>query len=281
MLTIRQTNINFLFLPVILLFVVGYFPAIELLVHKWWTIDDYTHALFIAPIVIYILWQKRSLFLTQDSGSPSAILFILLSTGCYIFSLSVQVPTFIFLSLILSITSFLLFFGGYQSIPKLAIPILLLLILIPIPNQILSALTGTLQLRISEVSEVIIRLFSVPMFREGNIIHVQQLAFQVVEACSGIRSLISMVTMAVLVSYYTLSRFSSLLILLISAVPIALLINIIRVVVMVVIYHYFKLDLSEGTYHTLLGLFLFVFGLALLFLIQQLLEQWERKKSNN
>ena len=271
----------YLYPGLLLLFsAVTFYPALRLLVQKWQASEDYTHAFLVAPAVVYMIWERRRL-LIESQGSPTVgLLLATASIVAYLFTLILQIPTLIFLATIAFVVSMLVFYGGFRVLVPLALPVLLLVMTIPIPNQVLSSLTATLQLRISEISEVIIRLFAIPLFREGNVLNVQGMSFQVVEACSGVRSLISMTTMSLLIGYYLLRRVSSTALLFLFSIPVAILINIIRVVFLVLAYHYFLLDLSTGLAHTLTGLVIFIFGLILLFAGQRLLELWETRKTS-
>ena len=270
-------------LPVIALalFGVAFYPAIELLIAKWSGSDDYTHAFFVVPIAAYMVWQERRLLINSDGRPFLGFFLIICSLAFYLMALQFQVPTVIFLTTMVIPVAVLINFGGFKVLYRLGIPILLLFLIIPIPNQLLSIVTATLQLKVSEISEIIIQFFTVPIFREGNIIEVPGKSFQVVEACSGIRSLISLTTLSLIIGYFNLNRARSIALLLVAAVPVAIFINILRVVSLVLSYYYFGLDLTYGTPHTLLGLVLFGIGLALLFAFQRALELWEIKNKNS
>ncbi len=270
-------------LPVLVLTlcVIGFYPSLDMLTHKWLESDDYTYAFFVGPVIGYMIWVKREYLAHNNGGSLVALFFFVITLSIYLISLQIQVPTFIFLATAVSIISALIYLGGLGVLKEFAVPILLLFMIIPIPGQLLSTLTASLQLRISEISEILIRSFGVPMFREGNILYIENNVFQVIEACSGIRSLLSMTTLSVLLGYFTLTRLSSAILLLLFSIPVAIVINIIRVVVLVLAYHYFHVNLSSGLSHTLTGLFLFSFGLVLLWAFQRMLELWETKKTSN
>ena len=256
--------------------VLVFFPALSLLIEKWLSVEDYAHAFFIVPFIGYMSWQRRTYFQNNNSAPVAGSTLLILSLLAYLFFLKLQVPTLIFLSTASSLISIMIFFAGFSAVKEMAIPILLLFLIIPIPNQILAMLTGSLQLRISEVSELIIRIFGVPMYREGNMLHVQQMTFQVVEACSGMRSLISMTTFSVIVSYFTLTKLWTAAFLLLFSIPVALFINLTRVVTMVLFYNYFSMDLTIGLPHTITGLVLFILGIILLFSFQRVLKNWEK-----
>ena len=257
------------------LFAAAYYPAFTSLVRKWAASEDYTHAFFTVPIILYMFWLQRG---TLAAGTGNTLLGLPLVAGSillYLFSLQLQIPTVIFLATILTIVGAIVYLSGVRVLRDLAIPVLLLFLLIPIPNQLLSMVTATLQLKVSQVSEMVAGFFSIPLFREGNVLHMTGKTFLVVEACSGIRSLISLSTLSLIVGYFTLTRWRSIALLLLLSVPMAIFINFVRVVSLVLIYEWLAIDLSEGAGHTVSSLVLFVLGLGLLLLFQRILESWE------
>ena len=264
------------------LFIVAYFPAFQILAKKWVRLDEYTHAFFTVPIIIYMFWNKRE-FLTENIGRHSylSVLLVVFSIIIYLISLQLQIPTITSLATVMTILSILVYLSGVKSLKKLITPIILLVIIIPIPNQIYSMLTLPLQLKASQASELIIRLLNVPVLREGNVIDIPGKSFQVVEACSGMRSIITLVTLSLIIAYFTLTKNISKLLLLASSIPVAFLVNIIRVVVMVLAFHFFKMDLTSGTVHSIMGIVIFGIALLILFMLTRILETWERKEKQS
>ena len=257
------------------LFSIAFYPALSLVVGKWSVSDDYTHAFFTVPIIIFMFWQKRGELAGNRGNLVLGSVLCAISLFFYLFSLQIQVPTVIFLATVCTIISIVVLLSGVRILGSLVVPLLLLLMIIPIPNQLFSMLTATLQLKVSAVSEMIINLLGVPIFREGNVLHVPGKTFQVVEACSGIRSLISMTTLSLIIGHFTLERGRSIALLFVLSVPIAIVINVIRVVGLVAVYSFWNIDLSYGMPHTVFGILLFLLGLAMLFLFQRILERWE------
>lgn len=275
-----MSQLKVYFLPGILLLgaIVCFYPALHILIQKWWVSEDYSHAFFVVPIIGFIVWQKRIHFTENPASNFPGLVLVILSLLYYLAALQIQVPTLIFLSFIFFFLGCIVFIAGTKSVKHFLLPILLMVMIIPIPNQILSAITGSLQLFISEGAEYVIRLFSVPMLREGNVLHLPNRSFQVIDACSGIRSLISMTTLSVIIGYFTLSRNASKVVLFLFSIPVALLMNLVRVLAVVLLFHFFGLDLTEGTLHTSAGMLLFLAGLAMLFSFQRFLEKWEITK---
>ena len=257
-------------------FVVTFFPAMIELVEKWSKSEDYTHAFFTVPIIAYIFWIERPNLQKTSGNTALSLPLVAGSLIFYLLALQMQIPTAIFLALALTIVSIIIYIYGVRSLRHMTIPLVLLLFILPIPNQILSTVTASLQMNVSKASEVIIQLFNIPLFREGNVLHIPEKTFQVVEACSGIRSLISLTTLSLIFSYFAQNRLWATAALFLFSVPVAIFINIIRIVSLVVLYHFYHIDLSVGTAHTLTGLILFLGGLILINLFQKMLSSWQK-----
>ena len=265
------------FLPIlcIVAFLISFYPGLKMLIYKWSISEDYSHAFFMVPIIAYMIWQKRDV-LTRYQSSIAGLILVFFSLAGYLVSLKIRVPAAMTITTIAFVISCLFYVGGINLLKDLIVPVLLLIMIIPIPLQLLTVFTGKLQLFVSDVSTQIIHLLGIPLYQEGNVLHIPERSFQVVEACSGIRSLISMTTLSLVVSYFTLSRRRSTIMLFIISIPIALLVNLVRLSSMVAVFYYFKIDITEGTPHTIAGIFLFAFGLILLFVFQRILERWEK-----
>ncbi len=260
------------------LFIVCYFPVFRILVEKWADSEDYTHAFFMVPIIIYLVWGKKEYLVNRQGGNtlfglPLVILSILL----YLLSLQLQIPTVCSLAMVMTLLSVLVYLSGFAAIKELVVPIVLLILIIPIPNQIYSMLTLPMQLKVSQASEIVLQLFSVPVLRDGNIIQIPGKTFLIVEACSGLRSMIALITFSLTIGIFMLTKTLSRVLLLILSVPVAFFINIIRVVSMTLAFHYFKVDLSVGTKHTVLGFVVFGIALAIILMFEKILEKWEIK----
>jgi len=265
-------------LAAVTLFVVGYLPVFQILVKKWLTSDEYSHAFLTLPIIFYMVWRERSVL----AGGPVrysfvGLIILIVSAPVYMFALLTRVHTVIALSMFLTVIGAVIYLGGVRMVKELATPLILLLMLIPVPEQLYIQITFPLQLKVSQISKAVIRLFGVPILREGNIMHIPDKTFEVVEACSGLRSMITMLTLSVIMGYFMLKRLSSKLILVAAGVPTAIFVNIIRVITMILLFQFFRLDLTEGALHTVTGLLIFGIALVILFLILKVLEHWETK----
>ena len=260
------------------LFLICYSPALQRLVDIWASSDEYNHAFLVVPIIFFISWTKRG-ELVENSGRHcnAGLILAIFSSLFYLFALLTDVNTLIFASMLITIVGTIVYLAGYEAIGILLTPILLLVLLIPIPNQLYIQLTAPLKMLVSQISEIVVRFFDVPIFRQGNIMNVPGKTFEVVEACSGLRSMITLLSLSVLVGYFMLSRKMSKTILVVISIPIAVFVNIIRVTSMILLFHFFNLDFSEGALHTVLGMSIFILALMVLFFFQKGLWFWEAK----
>ena len=269
----------YLALSALVLFLVAYFPVFRILAGKWAESEEYSHAFLTLPIILYMVYQNRQRVLeTPATVTPLGLVTLLLASALYYFSLLTEVHTVIALAMYLTVLGAVVFLFGIRSVWVLFTPLLLLLMLIPFPDQLYIQLTFPLQLKVSQMSEAIISLFGIPVHRAGNVLTIPQKSFEVVEACSGLRSVITLLTLSVVMGYFLLVRTTSKLLLVAASIPVAIFVNLIRVVTIVLLFHSFGHDLYEGTLHTVTGLLIFLIALATLFLLQRILEQWEHKQ---
>jgi exosortase len=119
-------------------------------------------------------------------------------------------------------------------------------------------------------------LFGLPVYREGNVIHLPDRTLQVVQACSGLRSMISLLTLSAIFGYLTLKSNLLRTILFFSGIPAAILVNIIRVVLMVVAFYYFNYNLTTGTTHTIFGIIIFALALIFIAITKRVLSLWDK-----
>lgn len=261
-------------------FVLVYFPVWQGLIHAWSQSDDYSHGFFIVPLVVYSLWQKRQeLSRLPAQSSVLGLVLLIASLVLYIMAFYAEIKTVASLAMIFSILGAVLFVYGGTIFREVFFVLLFLLFMIPVPAQIYSAMTIPLQLVVSQVSVWIVMLFGVPIFREGNVIHLPERTLEVVQACSGLRSLMSLLTLSMVVAYFTLRSNWLRVILVMSGVPAAIIVNIFRVLIMIVAFHYFDFNLAQGSVHTIFGIVVFGLAVALVFLIKGVLSFWDRPET--
>jgi exosortase A len=251
-------------------FLAAFYPVWASLVNVWANSDDYSHGFAILPLVGYILWGKRhSLRAAVGRGSAVGLALAVIALLLYLLARIGEILTLAPLAMVLFLAGAVLYLFGAAMLRECAFPLLLLFFMIPLPAQIYSALTLPLQLLVTRIAVELISWGGVPVLCDGNIIHLPAMSFQVVEACSGLRSLTSLLLLGAVLSYFTLRSRLLRLLLFSAALPVAILVNIVRVMALPLASYFFNLDLTEGIPHTLLGMGAFVLALGLLLLLQK------------
>jgi exosortase len=147
--------------------------------------------------------------------------------------------------------------------------------MIPIPAQLYSSLTIPLQLLVSRISTEIAGLIGVPVFREGNVIHIPQQTLEVVQACSGLRSMMTLLTLSTVFGYLSLNSNLLRIGLAFTTIPAAILVNIVRVTAIIISLYYFNRDLMSGSLHNLTGVCMFLLSLIIFVAVRGIFSIWD------
>jgi exosortase len=258
-------------------FILAYFPVLKDLVSAWSGSDEYSHGFFILPISAYIVWSKRELLSKIPvESSRWGLALIIFSLCTYIAAKFGGVITLASFTIILTLAGIIIYFFSLRMFKELLFPLCFLLFMIPVPAQIYSAATIPLQLFVSKISVWIAFLFGVPIFREGNVIYLPERTLQVVQACSGLRSIVSLLMLSSIFGYLTLKSNLLRTILLFMGIPIAIVVNIFRVLLMVLAFYYFNYDLTIGTIHMVFGIVIFFLAIFFLYLFRKAFLFWEK-----
>lgn len=258
-------------------FVISYLPVWKKLFINWYSSDDYSHGFFILPICAYILWSKKDRFKTIPIEQSWLGFFIAVgSLMVFLFSFYAEISTLASLSLVSFIAGAIYYLFGFNILKECAFPLFILLFMIPIPAQIYSQLTIPLQLLVSKISTGFVSIVGIPIYREGNVIHLPGRTLAVVQACSGLRSLMSLLTLSAVFSYFTLNSTVLRSLLFISGVPAAILVNIFRVVLIIFAFQYFEFDLTKGKIHTVFGVIIFVIAVVIVAATRSALLKWDK-----
>ena len=176
-------------------------------------------------------------------------------------------------SLLVIVAGAVLFLHGWHHLRVLTFPILFLLLMVPLPAIVFNQIAFPLQLLASRVGTAGIQACAVPVLREGNVIVLADTSLEVAEACSGIRSLVSLLTLGILYGYFTDPRPWMRAVIALSTVPIAIAANAARVTGTGVLAHYYGVEAATGFFHTFSGWLVFVVAFLLLFVVSRLLER--------
>jgi len=276
----RQQAARFSILLIALLiasFIIAYYPVWKRLILNWYSSDEYSHGFFIVPLACFILWKKREI-LAEIPARPSlwGLTLVLFSLLIYLFAHFAEISTLTSFSMVLLFAGIIIYFYGFKMLKELSFPLFLLLFMIPIPAQIYSALTIPLQLFVTKVSVWLSAHVGIPIYREGNVIHLPDRTMQVVQACSGLRSIISLLTLSAILGYFTLKSNFLRSILFLSGIPAAIFVNIIRILLLIFAFHYLNYDLTTGTIHTVFGIIIFMLALVFIAIIKGVLSIWDK-----
>jgi exosortase len=240
------------------------------LVQQWASDDNYSHGFFVLPLAFYFAWERRR---ALEAALPRPAI-----TGAAVIALSLGVwlaGTFgaeLFLtrvSLIGVIAGTVWFLWGWQHLRILAFPILFLFLMIPLPAIIFNQIAFPLQLFASQVGEQAISAAGIPVLRDGNILRLPSRTLEVAEACSGIRSLVSLIMLGIVLGYFTERRIGPRILIAVSAVPIAILANAARVAGTGIAAEWVSPKAADGFFHTFSGWLVFIVAFVGLMVVQQ------------
>ena len=242
------------------------------LVAQWSADDNYSHGFFVVPLALYFAWERREAFASAPARPGLGGLVII--AGSLLVWAAGTLGAELFLtrvSMVGVIGGAIWFVWGPRHARIMAFPVLFLLLMIPLPAIIFNQLAFPLQLLASQVGEGAITAAGVPVLREGNVLHLPARTLEVAEACSGIRSLVSLLMLAVVLGYFTEPRTPGRVVLALAAIPIAILANAARVAGTGLAAEWIGPAAAEGFFHTFSGWLVFVVAFAGLLLVQQVL----------
>ena len=249
-----------------------YFSVFKSMVQDWINLPDYSHGFFIPFIALYLVWDRSDKLDTLPVLPNNAGIIILLS-GLFLLlvgNLAAESFTMRF-SFLFVLAGIILFLLGWPHLKALLFPVLFLIFMIPIPSILMVKITFPMQLFASRVATESLQLFGIPVLREGNIIHLAHTTLDVAEACSGIRSLISLLALGTIFAYLTQKVFWKRVVLVLSCFPIAIVVNALRVSATGILANHYGIKAAEGFFHGFSGYLLFIFAFMLMFLTGTLL----------
>jgi exosortase len=259
------------------LLILGYAGVLNYLVHQWLNDEDMGHGFFVPVVAGYIAWQRRrDLASAKVSTNYWGLVLVVFSTFLLMVgTLGAQIVVSR-VGFLIALVGAILFLCGAQVLRILAFPLFLLLFMIPIPAMIYARITLPLQLFASRVAETVLGLFGIPVLRDGNVLELASQRLSVVEACSGIRSLLSLSFLSLVYAYFFDAKQWMRWALLAATVPIAIAANSARVTLTGLLSEY-RADLAQGFFHTAEGWVLFIVALAMLIGAHQLINWIYRK----
>lgn len=262
---------------IVLLVVFLYSPVFYDLFSVRWVALDYSHAYFILPVSLGLVWSRRQNLkqLLNQKPETHTFGFFLFFSGLFLFVFGWRmdylcVSTF---SLIPVLCGLVLFLGGKAILKTVLFPILYLIFLVPPPSGIIDDLTQPMQYGVSVASEFILTLFHYPVSREGLLLSIGGNDLFVSQPCSGFRSLVTMFALAIVYIYLSKGTLLKKGVLLLSVVPCALFGNLIRIITLCLITYYMGQEAAMGFFHNFSGMLIFFIMMLCFLLIEALLEK--------
>lgn len=264
---VRAQTISVLWKSLLLVVLVGllYYRVIAKLVVDWAQIQDYSHGFVVPPFAAYLLWKKRET-IAATTIVPTWEGVVVLGFGLLVLIGGVYGAELFLsrVSLVIVLAGIALAFGGWR-ISRLAMPsVVVLLLCIPIPAIVFVHITLPLQILASRAASVLLQLVGVPVLREGNVLVLPSISLEVAEACSGIRSLISLLTLAILYSFLRKRSTFQGLLLALASIPIAIAANALRLLGTGVCVQYWNPERALGFFHEFSGWVMFLLSFILM-----------------
>ena len=239
----------------------------------WWNFDAYSQGMLLPPLALYIAWLQRDRILSCPAATDTrGLLVIAAACGTYLLG-SVASEFFMMrFSFVILLAGLIWTFWGIERLRRLTFPLLLLAAMVPLPVLIYNSLAAPLQLLASDVAANLVQHLGISLFRDGNILQLANITLGVAEACSGLNSLAAMVVGSLLIGYLFCSGLLSRTVLVLSAVPLAIVINIFRVVGTAILADSNE-EYAMGFYHSFSGWLVFVGGCGILYMVALLLHK--------
>ncbi|MDX9715155.1 MAG: exosortase/archaeosortase family protein [Dissulfurispiraceae bacterium] len=262
--TLNANKIWFILLA--LLAGAAYYNIVPSMIAQWYNDENYSHGFLVPLIAGYFFWQRRKEVM-ELKAEPSRLGVYALIFWAVMYILGNYASEYFTMrsSLIVLLVAVVLLFFGSGILKKLALPIGYLFLMVPIPYIIYDSFAFPLKLFVTKISVLSLKLMGIIVLREGNIIMFPNIVLEVADACSGMRSIMSLLALSVAVAF--MGNFSNIKrwILILSAIPIAIATNAGRVIATGILSQFWGASAAEGFFHEFAGMA--VFGVAMVMLI--------------
>lgn len=245
--------------------------------------DDYSHGILLPFISGYLIWEKRAAFRQAIAERKSAAGhpanwggLALFTTGLVLLLIGrasdlMWIKWVSFFPMIIGLIA-AVFGRGLAGL--LAAPIVLNFMAKPFPDSLVPKLFFPLQVLAAKIAAKSLELLGVPVYLFGNIIEIPGMKLMVEEACSGMRSMMAILTVAVIVAYTIRTNIWGKLLLFAGSIIMAIVLNVVRVTVTGILAHFYDPAAATGFFHSFSGMVVFVVGLTLLFALGKLVEKF-------
>jgi exosortase len=255
---------------ILVLLIAAYHQVLYKLFVDWWEIPDASHGFLVFPFAGYLVWSQRTtLCRTELRPTWSGVAIVAAGLATLVFGVFGAELFLSRISLLIALTGLILSFGGRKLLAELRFPLLILLLAIPIPAIIYNQITLPLQTLAARAAAVLLPVFAVPVLREGHVIVLPSMKLEVAQACSGIRSLMSLLTVSILYGHFLETSVWKRMVLALASVPIAVAANCLRIVGTGLCVQYWDPDKALGFFHEFSGWLIFLVSLLCLYLVHR------------
>jgi len=247
------------FAAAIVLLLAAYVPTITWMADRWFAKESYySHGILIPLISLFIIWQRKdALSKVRISGSFAGLWIIAISLFVNILCAALKIYFISGFSLVFAIYGLVLFFFGKDMVRQLIFPLFVLFLMIPLPLVIIGNLTVKLKLLAAHLSTFALNRIGFRCVLDGSVILMPASRLEVAAPCSGLRSIIALLTLGLLFSYSVKTSYLKKSIIFLSSVPIAIASNVLRIVVVAVVNDLYGGKVAMGAFHDLSGFLVF------------------------
>jgi len=259
-------------------FAILFFQPFRLLLTDWWTMPEAGHGLLLGPMAVWLAW-RAGLSEAKPAITTGVILVVL--AVLLRFAAGLAAERFIMRgSMLIAIVGLIVFFRGWKQVANWWLPLLLVCLSIPLPELLTQALALPLQFKASQMGAALLEMRNIPVRLSGNVIRIPGQELFVTEACSGLRSLTALISTAVLMGALAFRHPVTRLVLVALAVPVAIVINGVRVFLTGFLVYFVSPDLGKGFMHLTEGWLLFLVSLICIGAVAWVASFAERKIMN-
>jgi exosortase len=258
-----------------------YAPILGRLVRQWYSDPNYSHGFFVPVLSGYLIWNRRQEIKAVESAPSIWGAVLVLGSFAVLYLGSLGSELFLQrISLVGVIAGLIVYFAGWRRLWAVAFPVAFLLFMIPLPAVIYNQIVFPLQLLASRFATSCLETLNLfPVLREGNLLILDGYTLEVIGACSGIRSLISLVALAMGYSYLCERRIGIRAFLVLAMVPVAIVSNGIRVVITALLVNFYGYKAAEGFMHLFSGWAIFLVSILLLLSLHRLIAAFPRRSA--
>ena len=272
-----RNNKSLLFASIVISAVVGvlYWPVIVPMVKQWASDDNYSHGFLVPVISFYLAYMRRDKLQTANVRPCNAGIALIVF-GLILLILGWVATEYLTMrsSLVVVIAGLILYLFGLEIFKILLAPLCYLFLMVPIPAVLYDAAAFPLKIFVTNVSVLCMKALGIVVWKEGNILMFPNITLEVADACSGLRSIMSLLALGAAYAFVLHTKTRDRIILIVSTLPIAVLTNTLRVVATGVLAQFFGSAAAEGFFHEFAGLFVFAAAVVLFVALGSALKRW-------